>query len=121
MDRKQTVMDFFRLARSGDSAAAAGLCTPGAKHHNAYFPAGMGVLLAAIAQAEKSNPATEHDVKRIIADGDHVAVHSHVRHKPGDAGYAVVHIFRFEGDKIAELWDLGQAVPTDGVNADGMF
>ena len=31
-------------------------------------------------------------------DGDFVAVHSHVRQRPGDLGAAVVHIFRFDGD-----------------------
>jgi hypothetical protein len=41
--------------------------------------------------------------------------------KPGDNGAAVVHTFRFEGDRIAELWDIGQPVPADSVNDNGMF
>ena len=31
--------------------------------------------------------------------------------KPGDRGIALVHIFRFEAGRIAELWDIGQPVP----------
>jgi predicted SnoaL-like aldol condensation-catalyzing enzyme len=32
-----------------------------------------------------------------------------------------VHIFRFRGDKIVELWDLGQEVPESSPNENGMF
>jgi predicted SnoaL-like aldol condensation-catalyzing enzyme len=34
---------------------------------------------------------------------------------------AVVHLFRFEAGKIAELWDVGQAQPEQMVNQIGMF
>ena len=44
-----------------------------------------------------------------------------VRMKPEDAGIAVVHIFRFERGRIAELWDIGQPVPKESPNANGMF
>src|SRR5262249_13848809 len=44
-----------------------------------------------------------------------------VRQKPGDLGAAVVHIFKFEGNLIVELWDMGQAVPEDSPNENGMF
>ena len=50
-----------------------------------------------------------------------VAVHSRVWHAPDDRGAALVHLFRFEGDRIAELWDIGQRVPTESPNANGMF
>lgn len=36
-------------------------------------------------------------------------------------GVAVVHIFRFVEGRIAELWDLGQAVPEASANPYGMF
>jgi hypothetical protein len=32
-----------------------------------------------------------------------------------------VHLFRFEGDRIAELWDVAQPVPAEILNADGVF
>jgi len=32
-----------------------------------------------------------------------------------------VHLFRFEGDHIVELWDIGQPVPAESVNTNGMF
>jgi hypothetical protein len=33
----------------------------------------------------------------------------------------VVHICRFDGARIVELWDVGQPVPEHSVNALGMF
>jgi predicted SnoaL-like aldol condensation-catalyzing enzyme len=56
-----------------------------------------------------------------LEDGNLVAVHSRVQLKHGDIEIAVIHIFKFEHNKIVELWDFGQAVPTDIVNENGMF
>lgn len=120
-DLKRTALDFLKHARIGDRESAERLVAPGARHHNAYFAAGMPALLDAMVGAAKSAPDRTMDVKRVVADGDTVVVHSHVRPKPGDAGMAVVHIFRFEDGRIAELWDLGQAVSPESPNADGMF
>ena len=121
MDRKTLAADFLQFARAGDRAAAERLVKPGARHHSPYFAAGMPALLDAIVEAAKSAPDREVDVKRVLSDGDYVVIHSHIRHRKGDLGHAVVHIFRFEGDQIAEMWDLGQEVPAENPNSDGMF
>jgi len=120
-DLKQIAVEFLRCARVGDRAGAERLVAPGARHHNAYFAAGMPALLDAMMAAAVSAPERTSDVQRVIAEGSLVVVHSRVRHRAGDAGVAVVHIFRFDGDRIAELWDVGQPVPPDSPNADGMF
>jgi predicted SnoaL-like aldol condensation-catalyzing enzyme len=120
-DRKATAVEFLRLAREGRRAAAERLVAPGARHHNAYFPAGMPALLDAIEAAARAVPGRTSEVKLVVAEGDYVVVHSHVRKAPDDLGMSVVHIFRFEGDRVAELWDVGQPVPADPPNADGMF
>jgi len=41
--------------------------------------------------------------------------------KPRDAGVALVRIFRFEGNLIGELRDIGQAAPETSPNEHGMF
>ena len=69
----------------------------------------------------KQNPDKSLEVKRVIAEGGFVVVHALVRHKPGDLGVALVHIFRFENGHIVELWDLGQPVPEKSPNQYGMF
>lgn len=33
----------------------------------------------------------------------------------------VVHLLRFRGGKIVEIWDCGQPVPADSPNSDGAF
>ena len=121
MDRKQIALAFLRAARAGDRAAVERHVAPGARHHTAFFAAGMPALLDAMREAAKTATDRTFEPKRIIAEGDLVAVHSHVHHQPGDLGFAVVHIFRFEGDRIAEFWDVIQPVPAENPNADGMF
>lgn len=120
-DRKAIATEFLRAARRGDRATLEGLVTAGARHHNAYFPAGMPALFDAMMDAVKDAPDRTLDIKHLVAEGDLVAVHSHVHHRRGEPGVAVVHLFRFEGDQIAELWDLGQVIPPDSPNRDGMF
>jgi len=50
-----------------------------------------------------------------------VAVFSHVKHRQEDAGFAVVHICRFELDKIVEMWDVGMQIPENLPNENGVF
>lgn len=121
MDHKARALEFLTAARQGNRAAAEALVTDHARHHNPHFAAGMSALLDAMVAAAQAMPDREMQVQRIIAEGDYVVVHSRVRHRPGEPGVAVVHVFRFEGDRIAELWDVGQPVPLEMKNADGMF
>jgi predicted SnoaL-like aldol condensation-catalyzing enzyme len=119
--RKKAALEFLRCAREGRRADAELLLASGARHHNPYFAAGMPALLDATQAAAKAVPDRTADVKHVVCDQDFVAVHSHVRPRPSEPGMAVFHLFRFEGDRIAELWDVGQPVPADNPNADGMF
>ncbi|MGN6657417.1 MAG: nuclear transport factor 2 family protein, partial [Achromobacter mucicolens] len=40
---------------------------------------------------------------------------------PEDRGQAVVDIFRLEGGKIVEHWDVSQEIPENPANKNGMF
>ena len=66
-------------------------------------------------------PKTTLEVQHVFEDDDLVAVHSRVQHAPNTLPIAVVHIFRFEGDQIAELWDVAMEAPQDSPNENGMF
>lgn len=90
-------------------------------HHNPWFPGDPESLLKGMEENATKNPGKILDVKRVLEDGDLVAVHSHMRPAPDAAGVALVHIFRFTSGKIAELWDIGQPVPNDSPNKNGMF
>jgi predicted SnoaL-like aldol condensation-catalyzing enzyme len=91
------------------------------RHHNPYFAGSVAALLMAMEENARQNPNKVLEIKRTIAEGEFVVVHSHVRQKPGDLGAAVVHIFRFEAGRIVELWDVGQLIPKESPNPYGMF
>ena len=93
----------------------------GFRHHNPYFRGNAASLKEAMQTNATKNPEKVLEIQRALQDGCEVAVFSRVRQHPNDRGGAVVHIFRFEGDRIVEFWDIGQAIPEDSVNENGMF
>jgi predicted SnoaL-like aldol condensation-catalyzing enzyme len=92
---------------------------PDFRHHNAYFKGGRESLKAAMEEAQRKNPIL--NIKMALEDGDRVAILSYVRQNPQDRGSAVVHIFRFDGNQVIEMWDLGQPIPENMLNENGMF
>ena len=96
-------ISFLKLAASGKLDEAYANVTKNFRHHNPYFKGDAESLKAGMAEAHTKFPNTKLDVQRAIAEEDLVAVHSRVQHAPGTAAIAVVHIFRFEGDQIAQL------------------
>jgi predicted SnoaL-like aldol condensation-catalyzing enzyme len=120
-ENSRRAVEFLELASAGRVDDAYQLTAPGGKHHNQYLEAGWEALKAAMKAAGERTPDQQLDVKHVVESGDLVAVHSHVVPHPGQAGIAVVHLFRFENGKIAELWDIGQAVEPGSPNSDGTF
>jgi predicted SnoaL-like aldol condensation-catalyzing enzyme len=57
--------------------------------------------------------------KHILADGDLVAVRTHVATPQGDL--ATVDLFQVAGGKIVEHWDVVQPVPAEMLHPHGMF
>ncbi len=75
-----------------------------------------------MAEAHEKSPNKLIDVKQVFEDGDFVITHSLVvRSSPSDPDIAVVHIFKFEGDRVIEAWDLGQLLSKDSPNENGAF
>jgi predicted SnoaL-like aldol condensation-catalyzing enzyme len=119
---KEAAMNFLRLAAAGRAREAyREHVGEGFRHHNPYFRGDAESLRAAMDENAAANPDRILEVQRAVQEGDVVAVHSWVRQHPGDRGAAVVHILRFEGERIVELWDVGQAVPEVSPNEYGMF
>jgi predicted SnoaL-like aldol condensation-catalyzing enzyme len=120
--RRSLALDFLHHIIAGRvDAALAQHLAPGFVHHNPYFKSDAASLLAGMADSEAHFPGKLFDIQHALEDGDLVAVHARLRFNRHDAGMAVVHLFRFEGDLIAELWDVGQAVPDGVANELGMF
>ena len=122
LKRKDAAVSFLNLAASGHVREAYDkYVSTNFHHHNPYFADGAHALMAGMEENARQNPGKTLDVLRAVEEGDLVAVHARVQHRPGDRGAAIVHLYRFEGDRIAELWDIGQEVPAEQVNANGMF
>jgi predicted SnoaL-like aldol condensation-catalyzing enzyme len=75
---------------------------PGYIQHNPLAQTGRDAAIAFLEPLFKSHPDISYSIKRIIADGYLVAVHSHGVFNPGERGLAIVDILRVDGCKIAE-------------------
>jgi predicted SnoaL-like aldol condensation-catalyzing enzyme len=91
------------------------------KHHHPHFPAGFSALQNAMKENHLLFPIKKFDIHHVLCDGEYVAVHSRISTNPDESGYAVVHLFRFQENKITELWDVVQELPEKSPNVDGMF
>lgn len=119
---KDKAVSFLQLVASGNVREAyQRYVGPGFRHHNPFFRGDADSLMLAMEENAAKNPHKILEVKRAIEEGDIVAVHSHVKQRQDDLGGAVVHIFRFHNDHIVEFWDVGQPIPENSPNENGMF
>lgn len=90
--------------------------------HSPGLANGLESLLELIAGFDRDFPGYAIAVKRVIAEGDLVFAHCHYTYGPRDPrGKAIAEIFRFEGARIVEHWDVIQDVPATSRNPNGMF
>jgi predicted SnoaL-like aldol condensation-catalyzing enzyme len=120
---KETVLSFYELAfREKDPAAAADrFLGETYVQHNPQAPDGPEGFKAALSAIFAQAPELSLELKRVVAEGDLVVLHSHMRMAAGDPGFAVVDVFRVEGARIVEHWDVVQPVPEQSANDNTMF
>lgn len=123
MTHKEAAAEFLTMAGMGDVRAAFDkFAAPDFIHHNQYFKGDRQSLIDAMESAAETSPNKSIDIKHIYEDGDTVITHSQVtRSHPAGPDIAVVHIFRFEGDQVAELWDVIQFIDEGSPNENGHF
>ena len=126
--RKKVVRDFFRLVTQGRQSDGLRLFAADCRQHNPYVRGGMKDLFESMSTAQREAPKYPDPtfrIKRILADGDMVAVHTELLgsgSNPGAGGLRQVHLFRFgRGGKIVEYWDVTQGVMPDMPNAENAF
>ena len=119
---KEIAVSFLQLVAAGNVREAyKKYIGSNFRHHNPYFRGDANSLMLAMEENAASNPNKKLEVKLVIQEGDTIAIHSHVKQNPDDLGGAVVHIFRFQDNHIVEMWDIGQPIPEDCPNENGMF
>ena len=121
--KRDVALSFLKLAASGKVSEAFEKYTVrgGFLHHNPYFRGDADSLKKGMMDAHMKFPNTTLEVLRVFESDDEIAVHSRVVHGPGQPEISVVHIFGFNRDRIAELWDVGIQAPPDSPNQNGLF
>lgn len=119
---KQSAQNFLQLVASGKvNEAYDKFIDKNFKHHNAWYKGDADSLKKGMEENAIKNSGKILEIKRVVQEGDVVVVHSFIRQNPNDKGAVVVHIFRFDNEKIVELWDMGMAIPEEVVNENGLF
>ncbi|ONI87703.1 SnoaL-like polyketide cyclase [Saccharothrix sp. ALI-22-I] len=117
-----TVHVLKRLFEDSDLSVVDRHIRPDYIQHNPLAPNGTEALKAFAGPLATQFPDLKYDIKRVVAEGDLVLVHSNVVFTPGARGSAVVDIFRFDRNHmIAEHWDAAQDVPATTVSGNDMF
>jgi predicted SnoaL-like aldol condensation-catalyzing enzyme len=119
---KAIVREFLETAiNRGDFDAAAIHLGPCYVQHNPMIADGVEGIRKHLSELHRQFPELRAEVKRIAADGDLVIAHVHAQRTPADPGLAIVDIFRLEGGKLVEHWEVRQPVPDTAVHSNGMF
>ncbi len=122
MEKKEIALSFLSLVSSGKTQEAyEKYIHPDFRHHNPNFQGDAQSLKKGMKENAEMFPKKKFVVQRVLEDKDLVAVHSRIQLKPDLSEIAVIHIFRIKDDRIIELWDVGQQVPKESPNKNGMF
>ncbi|MET8078982.1 nuclear transport factor 2 family protein [Streptomyces sp. NPDC005303] len=120
-NKKLVTAAFDQLIVRKDLSAIDRYWGPEYHQHNPGIADGIAGAKDGLGAYFKAFPQLSVSRKRVIAEGDLVAVHSHYVPAPGERGQAVVDLFRVRGGKIVEHWDVLQDVPASSANDNTMF
>ena len=87
--------------------------------HNPGVADGREALKKALEIWFKDAPKEKIDIQHIGADCDFVYIH--LKSKQGNKTLSVIDIFKIEGNKVVEHWDVIQEVPAKSANPHPMF
>ena len=120
MTRKEIAISFLEMASSGQVREAfERYIHPNFIHHLVFFKGDRQSFLLAMEENAREFPNKTYETKHALEDGEYAAVHGKVTLE--DTIFGVIHIFRFEGDKIIESWEASQQEIENSPNRYGLF
>ena len=120
MTKKEIGMEFLKLASAGKvKEAYDNYVHSDFRHHLIFIKGDRASFAKAMEENARQFPHKTYETIHALEDGDFVAVHGKV--KLDQKVYGVMHIFRFNGDKIIESWEASQEELKDSPNKYGLF
>lgn len=120
MNNKERAISFLRLASSNQvNEAFERYIHLDFKHHLIYFKGDRESFKVAMEESSRQFPDKTYDVIHALEDQNFVTVHGKVEFD--SKIYSVIHIFKFEKDKIIESWEASQENIENSPNENGLF
>ena len=79
--------------------------------HSTAASAGREGLRAFMKDRIGRFPDVKQEIKAPFADGDFTICHIHTMRHAGDPGMSIMDLFRIEGGKLKEHWEVVQEIP----------
>jgi predicted SnoaL-like aldol condensation-catalyzing enzyme len=120
---KGIIREFYELAfnQKRPADAAARYLSDKYRQHNPLVGDGRPAFIGYVAAFLQACPDLQLSIKRLVAEGDLVAVHSHLDPGPSHRGTVVMDMFRLEDGRIVEHWDVVQEIPATAANPNTML
>ncbi|NUP25553.1 MAG: SnoaL-like domain-containing protein [Nocardia sp.] len=115
---RRLVVDGFAQFAAGNTEILRTLLREDFVEHSPGNPSGRDAFIEFVATAPVANARLE--LRRVVADDEHVVVHYRMTTPADERGTAVVDIWRLVDDRIVEHWDVVQPVPDSAQIPNGM-
>jgi len=122
-DARELVTAYFRqmFEEKNVEAAMQAYVAPDIIQHDPYLPDGAAAIADFFVPYFEQHPQSSVEIKRVLADGNMVTVHSLWKESPEDNGQAAVDIYRVDAGRIVEQWRVSQEIPDHPANRNTMF
>ena len=116
--RKKAVVEFYELAFNAKQPQLAVEKYVGPQYiqHNPLAPDGADAFVGFVTGYVGQFPELSVDIKRVVGEGDMVALHALIKTSADDPGLVAADFFRLENGKIVEHWDVLQPFPQTSAN-----
>ncbi|MEV0230445.1 nuclear transport factor 2 family protein [Nonomuraea sp. NPDC050786] len=116
---KELVLRGFAEFAAGNIEALRTLIREDFIEHSPGNPSGRDAFIEFVANSPVAR--SRLDLKRVIAEDDHVVLHYLMMPPGSERGIAVVDVWRLVDGQVVEHWDVVQPVPEPGEIPNGMF